>query len=516
MLKKAKQKCIASRVVASSRYCLTTVTLCALLALPLPSPAHAQENQLSKATLHLFDAVQKGDLDSVYASIDNGANLTARNEAGQTPGDLAVSLKRFDILKFLMSVEAANKARESIVVGLEEDLQLQATPDEAPATQADAQSAPAEAPTPVPEPMITKQKQAEGGKANPFAWVVNGTATTPSLPTNPNTATPAATKRIDTTTDGKKLPARFSWVVTQKNDTTQIAAKVAKPKDELDQFPFDDAADKGAKGGSKPVDPNDLFGDLSLDKVNDTATGDATSDNANELFGDLNQMDGTTPAKDDEGIEIAQATPPVRKPQKKIELLPATGLPIDRKIKLMITRVLLLDNVVKMKDDGKKFKEACIGEPDDKTVFCAVPAFWPKEIRRYTDVTSIMYQGFKAITRYDDGKATRYHAFFDPKYYKEIIAYYQDQFGAPTEAKEKEIHPFAKPPLASLTAKWVIDNPETGEKMALEIIQHDNTRSAFPDMTRGAIMLYKLPKPALFPKVSPLDFLLRNRMADVT
>lgn len=478
-----------------------------------PSPLYAQTPQQSNATALLFNAVKKGDMDAVQASIDNGANLTERNAAGQTPGDLAVQLKHFDIVKFLLSVEAANKAREAIAIDLEEDASLD---DDKPLDQTLA-------PLPAQQP-VTTQKKPTTRTSNPFAWVVNnrdGTTTAtlpkPSSRTPTTTATPAPgvpvkTQRVETTTSGERLPARFSWVVTNKNESIPASTKPKKPGkavDELDQFPFDD---KQSNSASKAVDPNDLFGDLSLEQV-DNATGDNTSDKANDLFGDLNELDGTSKPSGDEGTSLAQATPPVR---KKIELLPPSGNPLDATTKLMITRALVLGNPVKMKADGKSYRNPCIQDDNPAVVFCTIPALWSKQMRRYTDVQSIMYQGVKSIVRYDNGVATRYHAFFKPEYYQEVIAHFQDRFGAPTEAGEETIHPFAKPAVQNPVTTWQMDNETTGEKAVLEIIKYDDTRSAFPDMTRGAIMLYKLPEPTLFPELSPLDFLLRNVMADVT
>lgn len=66
-------------------------------------PATDQQRS-GDATRSLFDAVQANDLAAVQASIAAGADLTARDQWGLTPIDLAIDKSYFDVAHFLLSL----------------------------------------------------------------------------------------------------------------------------------------------------------------------------------------------------------------------------------------------------------------------------------------------------------------------------------------------------------------------------------------------------------------------------
>jgi hypothetical protein len=94
---------------------LSRAMICAMVllasALGAAGPAPAQQTgpatgqqRSGDATRNLFDAVQANDLAAVQASVAAGADLTARDQWGLTPVDLAVDKSYFDVAHFLLSV----------------------------------------------------------------------------------------------------------------------------------------------------------------------------------------------------------------------------------------------------------------------------------------------------------------------------------------------------------------------------------------------------------------------------
>jgi hypothetical protein len=68
------------------------------------------QQRSSEATRSLFDAVQANDLAAVQASIAGGADLTARDQWGLTPIDLAIDKSYFEVAHFLLSLRNFERA----------------------------------------------------------------------------------------------------------------------------------------------------------------------------------------------------------------------------------------------------------------------------------------------------------------------------------------------------------------------------------------------------------------------
>jgi hypothetical protein len=75
---------------------------------PIAPPS--QVPTLMSPTDALFDAVNRGDMAGVRDAIGRGADLSARNELGLTPLDLAIDLGRSDISFLLLSMRGATPA----------------------------------------------------------------------------------------------------------------------------------------------------------------------------------------------------------------------------------------------------------------------------------------------------------------------------------------------------------------------------------------------------------------------
>ena len=66
--------------------------------------------RLSEASQNLFDAVHRNDLGAAQSSVAAGANITAVNDWGLTPVDLAVDKGYFEIAHFLLSLRNFREA----------------------------------------------------------------------------------------------------------------------------------------------------------------------------------------------------------------------------------------------------------------------------------------------------------------------------------------------------------------------------------------------------------------------
>ncbi|MCK4939404.1 MAG: hypothetical protein KAR80_03855, partial [Rhodospirillaceae bacterium] len=150
----------------------------------------------------------------------------------------------------------------------------------------------------------------------------------------------------------------------------------------------------------------------------------------------------------------------------------------------------------------------CVDKHGDGTVFCIDTVFWPLDIEENFRVDTIMYQGTRAIARYDDGLATNFHAMFDSNAFDIIANYYTNRYGSPTKSIARAIAPFAKPRQENPTMIWQSREPGTDLVINLEIRKFDDARGGFPDTERGAIMLYKNHAEPIFPKLSQLELMV--------
>lgn len=118
-----------------------------------------------------------------------------------------------------------------------------------------------------------------------------------------------------------------------------------------------------------------------------------------------------------------------------------------------------------------------------------------------------------AISRYDQGAATRLHSLFNSEDFEKVTAYYQSRFGEPTEIWKRSIAPLAKPRQDNPTVSWRDRDPETNAISILEIRKFDDTRGGFPDIKRGAVMLYFVNSPGIFPQVSSHELMQLKRVS---
>ncbi len=175
-----------------------------------------------------------------------------------------------------------------------------------------------------------------------------------------------------------------------------------------------------------------------------------------------------------------------------------------------------LDNIFPPGRDGTDPSNECVKKNRGTTLFCIEPIDWPQDIRQSFVITTILYTGPMAIVRFDQAAATRLHSLFRSDDFDQVIAYYQNRFGEPTEILKRSIAPLAKPRQDNPTVSWRSRDETTNAVTVLEIRKFDDTRGGFPDTNRGAVMLYFSTSPSIFPQVSSHELMRLKRIVDVT
>ncbi len=105
-----------SRMLSRALICATVLMLAAFAAESVRAQQDEQaagQQRLNDATRSLFDAVQANDLAAVQASIAAGGNLSAKDQWGLTPIDLAIDKSYFDVAHFLLSVRNFQRAENA-------------------------------------------------------------------------------------------------------------------------------------------------------------------------------------------------------------------------------------------------------------------------------------------------------------------------------------------------------------------------------------------------------------------
>ncbi|MCH7832215.1 MAG: hypothetical protein IIC55_05025 [Proteobacteria bacterium] len=153
----------------------------------------------------------------------------------------------------------------------------------------------------------------------------------------------------------------------------------------------------------------------------------------------------------------------------------------------------------------------CVKKNRGTTLFCLETVDWPEAMQPDFLVPTILYTGQKAIARYDQGIASRFHALFPSESFQRIAGYFHQRFGEPTDAWNRSIAPFAQPRQDNPTLAWRSIDPESQVITVLEIRKYDDSRGGFPDTKRGAVMLYLANAPPIFPQVSSHELMRLSR-----
>ena len=158
--------------------------------------------------------------------------------------------------------------------------------------------------------------------------------------------------------------------------------------------------------------------------------------------------------------------------------------------------------------DDPEFRRRCVEKKRRTVIFCVIPVDWPDKLKPYFTVGSVLYDGAKAIARYDDERATFYHALFESDAFEEVVAFYRKRLGLPTESWVRRMVVMASAPRPNPTVLWRSVESATNLITTLEIQKYDDARGGFPDTKRGAILLYHTWSSPIFPEVSHLELMM--------
>ncbi|OHC76218.1 MAG: hypothetical protein A3G18_11010 [Rhodospirillales bacterium RIFCSPLOWO2_12_FULL_58_28] len=204
------------------------------------------------------------------------------------------------------------------------------------------------------------------------------------------------------------------------------------------------------------------------------------------------------------GVETANVSTPL--PVKP----PPSAIPknfLDN-VELTLGQSVKLGSPLILPKEYKGGEKPCVEKKSGTVAFCIKPIDWPEEIEPLILVGTVMYSGLKSIVRYDEGKASRFHTLFPTESFEGIVAYHTRRFGPPTETLDRSIAPLAAQRRNNPTVMWQSVNPVTKQVTTLEIRKFDDTRGGFPDIERGAVMLYNQWSTPIFPQLSTVELML--------
>ncbi len=151
--------------------------------------------------------------------------------------------------------------------------------------------------------------------------------------------------------------------------------------------------------------------------------------------------------------------------------------------------------------------DPCIKRSGGALQFCIVPVDWHPRVDPAFALTTYLYQGSRAIARYDGGKATHYHTLFSSLAYDDVVKFFTTKYGPPTDEWKRSIAPFDQPRQANPTLVWRSKDSRTNKVTILEVRRYDDTRNVFPDMEHGAVRLYASGAQRVFPVVTGMDLM---------
>ena len=157
--------------------------------------------------------------------------------------------------------------------------------------------------------------------------------------------------------------------------------------------------------------------------------------------------------------------------------------------------------------EDQQLPHACLQKFGRNTHFCIIEIDWPESVRKAFAVNTILYQGSRAVTRFDAGRASHFHALFDTEAQQDVVDWARKKFGPPTDFWRRTIAPFGKPRKKNPTYVWRSTDPDTKRTTVLEVRKFDDSRNVFPDTKHGSVRLYVAGGPPVFPAVTSLDIM---------
>ncbi|MDH5773076.1 MAG: hypothetical protein OEY84_08070, partial [Rhodospirillaceae bacterium] len=197
-------------------------------------------------------------------------------------------------------------------------------------------------------------------------------------------------------------------------DPFAAPTEVSKLEAKLPPHPATEEATPTKDGTKSDVVRNDLLDGLLGDEAEPSVAEDNTG-----LEGLLDSMDeepqqvAAVPSGDDWALkELDSASLPDTPIPSASEIIPSgeilEGVQLALGEEVHIGQELTEKRRELMQQET--IHRPCVEKRDDGVLFCIDTIFWPLDIEEHFRVDTIMYQGTRAIARYDDGAATNFHS----------------------------------------------------------------------------------------------------------
>ncbi|MCK5445363.1 MAG: hypothetical protein KAI73_07040, partial [Rhodospirillaceae bacterium] len=349
------------------------------------------------------------------------------------------------------------------------------------------------------------------------------------MPSTPSPAAPTATQPADGSTEEVKLASEPDQDTTE-DDTLELIADVEPDPGDPDDIPDDLLALLGEDEEASELElteesplafdeaePDATPTDLAEDDpfAADTDVAEATSDALEglEIPTDENPLAPTRQPPEGEDWAITElesallptdvvARPRVFNPTGKM----LDGVALILGEEMHVGQEITESRLERMKEDT--IHRPCAAKGSGQTMFCIETLFWPLDIEEYFQVDTIMYQGTRAIARYDGGRATNFHVLFGSQSFDTVINHFVETYGQPTKSIARTIAPLARPRQENPTMLWQSREPGTDQVVNLEVRKFDDARGGFPDTDRGVVLLYKSHSKPIFPELSQLELMV--------
>ena len=158
--------------------------------------------------------------------------------------------------------------------------------------------------------------------------------------------------------------------------------------------------------------------------------------------------------------------------------------------------------------DGKG--RSCVTRRSGAMALCVEPVKWPAEMEKAFSVKSLIYDGAKAVVRYDEGKATRFHVLFSTDSFDSVVAHFTNRFGPATRTGTPLIKALGPVGQKNRVAAWVNLDPATNAVSALEIRATDDVRGSLPDNRHGVVILIPGRAAPILPRRALLQLMMRK------
>ena len=194
-------------------------------------------------------------------------------------------------------------------------------------------------------------------------------------------------------------------------------------------------------------------------------------------------------------------------PHAQPAVAPSRALAVPRQT-LALGESLTLDVDVPARRAKAADAWSCIDKKRGTVRFCVEAVRWPASIETHFDVGTTLYNGAKAVVRYDGERATSAYALFDTDAFETVSRHLTERFGDPATRTSRTIAPLAKPRMENPVLAWRAADPTSGRTASLELRQYDDARGGFPDLRYGVVLLRWESAQPIFPLVSALDLMM--------